>query len=215
MAGLGDGLNDVSMLREVDLPVIVRSDLNGATGRMLRKVPTAQVTSACGPAGWAEAVTSLLNSWREPPPGGRDQPGRACQSRIRRAREQLSGIGKADLVVGFEPERGAIGHCRLRRPGSRCSGRAGTARTAFHGRTAAVVASAALDAAVVFVPIRADSPLHRALYGVPGRSAFGRSFAAEFLDARACAVVDADLRSITPEWIHLLIAPSSSRAPTS
>ena len=27
MAGLGDGLNDVSMLREVDLPVIVRSDL--------------------------------------------------------------------------------------------------------------------------------------------------------------------------------------------
>jgi mannosyl-3-phosphoglycerate phosphatase len=68
MAGLGDGLNDVSMLREVDLPIIVRSDLNGATGRMLRKVPTAQVTNACGPAGWAEAVTSLLDGWREPQP---------------------------------------------------------------------------------------------------------------------------------------------------
>jgi len=79
MAGLGDGLNDVSMLREVDLPVIVRSDLNGATGRMLRKVPTAHVTSSCGPAGWAEAVTSLLDGWREPQPSGwaRYWPGRA------------------------------------------------------------------------------------------------------------------------------------------
>ena len=65
LAGLGDGLNDVAMLREVDLPVIVRSDSNGATGRMLRKVPTAHVTSACGPEGWAEAVTALLDGWRD------------------------------------------------------------------------------------------------------------------------------------------------------
>lgn len=71
MAGLGDGLNDVAMLREVDLPVIVRSDSNGATGRMLRKVPTAHVTSSTGPAGWAEAVTSLLDGWREPQAGKR------------------------------------------------------------------------------------------------------------------------------------------------
>jgi mannosyl-3-phosphoglycerate phosphatase len=79
MAGLGDDLNDVSMLREVDLPVIVRSDINGATGRMLRKVPTAHVTNSCGPAGWAEAVTSLLDGWREPQPSAwaRYWPGRA------------------------------------------------------------------------------------------------------------------------------------------
>jgi mannosyl-3-phosphoglycerate phosphatase len=79
MAGLGDDLNDVAMLREVDLPVIVRSESNGATGRMLRKVPTAHVTDACGPAGWAEAVTSLLDGWREPQPSGwaRYWPGRA------------------------------------------------------------------------------------------------------------------------------------------
>jgi mannosyl-3-phosphoglycerate phosphatase len=70
MAGLGDDLNDVAMLREVDLPVIVRSESNGATGRMLRKVPTAHVTDACGPSGWAEAVTSLLDGWREPQPSG-------------------------------------------------------------------------------------------------------------------------------------------------
>ena len=44
---------------------------------------------------------------------------------------------------------------------------------------------------------------------MPGKgSAFRTVFrAAEVLDARACAVVDADLRSITPEWIHLLLAP--------
>jgi len=79
MAGLGDGLNDVAMLREVDRPVIVRSDSNGATGRMLRKVPTARVTEACGPAGWAEAITSLLDGWREPQPSAwaRYWPGRA------------------------------------------------------------------------------------------------------------------------------------------
>jgi mannosyl-3-phosphoglycerate phosphatase family protein len=66
MAGLGDGLNDVAMLREVDLPIIVRSDSNGATGRMLRKVPTAHVTESSGPAGWAEAGSSLLDGGREP-----------------------------------------------------------------------------------------------------------------------------------------------------
>ena len=45
--------------------------------------------------------------------------------------------------------------------------------------------------------------------GIPGKgSAFRTIFlAAELLGARACAVVDADLRSITPEWIQLLVEP--------
>lgn len=45
--------------------------------------------------------------------------------------------------------------------------------------------------------------------GIPGKgSAFKAIFeAAITLDARACAVVDSDLRSITPEWIELLIKP--------
>jgi len=64
MAGLGDGLNDMSMLRAVDRPFIIRSDMNGATSRLLRKVPTALVTQASGPAGWAEAVTALLDGWQ-------------------------------------------------------------------------------------------------------------------------------------------------------
>jgi glycosyltransferase involved in cell wall biosynthesis len=46
-------------------------------------------------------------------------------------------------------------------------------------------------------------------HGIPGKgSAFRTIFAiARALDVRACAVVDSDLRSITPEWIELLIKP--------
>jgi hypothetical protein len=45
--------------------------------------------------------------------------------------------------------------------------------------------------------------------GLPGKgSAFRTIFrVAQRLGVRACAVVDSDLRSITPEWIQLLIAP--------
>jgi len=45
--------------------------------------------------------------------------------------------------------------------------------------------------------------------GIPGKgSAFRAVFdIAQSLDAKACAVVDSDLRSITPEWIELLIKP--------
>lgn len=46
-------------------------------------------------------------------------------------------------------------------------------------------------------------------HGIPGKgSAFRTIFEiAEALDVKACAVVDSDLRSITPEWIELLIKP--------
>jgi len=46
-------------------------------------------------------------------------------------------------------------------------------------------------------------------YGIPGKgSAFRTIFeAAKSLNAKACAVVDSDLRSITPGWVELLIRP--------
>ncbi len=55
-------------------------------------------------------------------------------------------------------------------------------------------------------------PVHRLSFpyhGIPGKgSAFRLIFQmANRLGARACAVVDADLRSITPEWIDLLLRP--------
>lgn len=46
-------------------------------------------------------------------------------------------------------------------------------------------------------------------HGIPGKgSAFRTIFEiASALEVKACAVVDSDLRSITPEWIELLIKP--------
>jgi len=46
-------------------------------------------------------------------------------------------------------------------------------------------------------------------HGLPGKgSAFRALFEiAAALDAKACVVVDSDLRSITPEWIELLVMP--------
>jgi len=45
--------------------------------------------------------------------------------------------------------------------------------------------------------------------GIPGKgSAFKAIFEiADALNAKACAVVDSDLRSITPEWVELLLEP--------
>ena len=55
-------------------------------------------------------------------------------------------------------------------------------------------------------------PIHRITtpyHGIPGKgSAFRTIFEiASRLGARACAVLDSDLRSITPEWVELLIHP--------
>lgn len=57
-----------------------------------------------------------------------------------------------------------------------------------------------------------ETPVHKMsvpYHGIPGKgSAFRFIFqAADCLEADACAVVDADLRSITPEWVQLLLAP--------
>jgi glycosyltransferase involved in cell wall biosynthesis len=53
--------------------------------------------------------------------------------------------------------------------------------------------------------LKLTTPYH----GIPGKgSAFRAIFEiASALNARACAVVDSDLQSITPEWVDLLIRP--------
>ena len=58
--GLGDGPNDVPMLRSVDRPVIVSNPASGTTPEVLSQVPGARVTIAPGPQGWREAITGLL-----------------------------------------------------------------------------------------------------------------------------------------------------------
>jgi glucosylglycerate synthase len=66
-----------------------------------------------------------------------------------------------------------------------------------------------------FTTILASHPIHPVhkivlpYHGLPGKgSAFRAIFeAAVELNVKACAVVDSDLRSITPEWMELLLAP--------
>ncbi len=125
----------------------------------------------------------------------------------RRMAEAVDRIGRADLLVGIPSYRnaGTIGHvARTVADGLRRS---------FPGVRAVVVNSdggsddgtpdrvrAALDGTPSVVGAYA---------GPPGKgSAFRAIFeAAGKLGARACAVVDSDLRSIGPEWIERLLAP--------
>jgi hypothetical protein len=77
--------------------------------------------------------------------------------------------------------------------------------------TQAIVARTAIDFQHLFIADQ-QSILHRIVtpyHGIPGKgSAFRTIFEiARRLKARACAVVDADLRSISPEWIELLLRP--------
>lgn len=77
--------------------------------------------------------------------------------------------------------------------------------------TQEVVARAVADLTAMFIGDR-QSPLHKIItpyHGIPGKgSAFRTIFEiARRLNAKACAVVDSDVRSITPEWIELLLSP--------
>lgn len=74
-----------------------------------------------------------------------------------------------------------------------------------------VVARAGVDLGAMLIS-ECQSPLHKIItpyHGIPGKgSAFRTIFEiARRLKAKACAVVDSDLRSITPEWIEMLVRP--------
>lgn len=74
------------------------------------------------------------------------------------------------------------------------------------------VLSASVDFSRLLMVATSLSGVHRLSFpyhGIPGKgSAFRMVFdMARRLGARACAVVDSDLRSITPEWIDLLVRP--------
>jgi len=79
--------------------------------------------------------------------------------------------------------------------------------------TAEAVGAAEFDTpAAILATSHPLNPVHKIVtpyHGIPGKgSAFRTIFAiAQRLKAKACAVVDSDLRSITPEWIELLLGP--------
>jgi glycosyltransferase involved in cell wall biosynthesis len=65
------------------------------------------------------------------------------------------------------------------------------------------------DLLLVSHPVQASQRISTPYHGLPGKgSAFRTIFAvAKRLNAKACVVVDSDLRSITPGWIELLAQP--------
>jgi glycosyltransferase involved in cell wall biosynthesis len=129
-------------------------------------------------------------------------------------------VGKSDILVGIPSYNNArtIGHVVR-------AVQAGFGKY-FHDKkcilvnsdggstdgTADVVRQTTIDDfSSILVTHRATSPVTIAtLYrGVPGKgSAFRTIFKiADLLNVKACAVVDSDLRSITPEWLELLLKP--------
>jgi hypothetical protein len=134
--------------------------------------------------------------------------------------ERLREVGTAELVVGIPSYDNArtIGHVvRAVAAGlaKHFPGRGAVIVNSDGGSrdgTPQVVASAELGSPQAILARHPLGPVHRILtpyHGVPGKgSALRTIFAiAERLGARACAVVDSDLRSITPEWVELLLGP--------
>ena len=124
-----------------------------------------------------------------------------------RLRSGITGIGSADVVVGIPSFRNAatIGHV--------ASTAAKGLREHFPGARVAIVNAdgGSEDGTPARVVEGASGvPVAVGRYiGPPGKgSAFRAIFTAVgMLGARACAVVDSDLRSITPQWIGRLVTP--------
>ncbi|MEP6693270.1 MAG: glycosyl transferase family 2 [Chloroflexota bacterium] len=127
-----------------------------------------------------------------------------------RLRDGLAEIGAADVVVGIPSFRNAatIGHV--------AATAAKGLRTHFAGAKVAIVnADGGSEDGTPdrVVEGAAGVPVAVGRYiGPPGKgSAFRAIFTAVgMLGARACAVVDSDLRSITPDWIGRLLMPITS-----
>lgn len=58
--GLGDSANDVSFLREVDHPVLIRSRDGSWNPKVLSEMPAIQKSREPGPRGWSESVERIL-----------------------------------------------------------------------------------------------------------------------------------------------------------
>ncbi len=134
--------------------------------------------------------------------------------------ERLREIGAADVLVGIPSYNNArtIGHvvraaaAGLAKyfPDQRAvivNSDGGSSDGTPHGVAAADDTSP--ETILVRHPVSVVHKIVTPYYGVPGKgSAFRTIFEiARRLDVRACAVVDSDLRSITPEWIELLLGP--------
>jgi glucosylglycerate synthase len=129
-------------------------------------------------------------------------------------------LGRADIVIGIPSYRNArtIGHVvRAAHLGLAkyfpqfTSVIVNSDGGSTDGTREAVLSAQVEDARVLMLrhPLLPVHRLSMPYHGIPGKgSAFRMIFGmGKLLEARACAVVDSDLRSITPEWIDLLLRP--------
>lgn len=136
------------------------------------------------------------------------------------ARRAAESIRQADIVVGIPSYNNArtIGHVVR----AACAGLAkyfpqmkaviiNSDGGSTDGTPQAVLSTHVEDAHLLLLntPLSGVHRLSLPYHGIPGKgSAFRLIFQmASHLEAKACAVVDSDLRSITPEWFDLLLRP--------
>jgi hypothetical protein len=134
--------------------------------------------------------------------------------------ERLHELGSVDLLVGIPSYNNAPTIAHVVRaaaagvakyfPGSRAV--IVNSDGGSKDGTPEVVAAAEFGSPSAILVSHPVEPVHKIVtpyHGVPGKgSALRTIFAiAERLHARACAVVDSDLRSITPPWMELLLGP--------
>ncbi|MGE5489390.1 MAG: glycosyl transferase family 2 [bacterium] len=135
-------------------------------------------------------------------------------------RRAIRELGSADIVVGIPSYNNAstIGHVvRAAQAGlakyfPQFSSVIVNSDGGSRDGTREQVLSARVEEAHLLLLSTPLLPVHRLSFpyhGIPGKgSAFRMIFRmAKSLGAKACAVVDSDLRSITPEWIDLLLRP--------
>lgn len=136
------------------------------------------------------------------------------------AQEAVQAVQQADIVIGIPSYNNArtIGHvvqaahAGLAKYFSQFSAVIVNSDGGSKDNTRDVVlGSAAPDSHLLMLttPLKAVHRLSFPYHGIPGKgSAFRMIFQmAKDLNAKACCVVDSDLRSITPEWIDLLLRP--------
>ncbi len=134
--------------------------------------------------------------------------------------EQIGEIGAADIVVGIPSFNNArtIGHVvRAVQAGlgkyfpDRRAVLVNSDGGSSDGTTDMVRNTSIEDFSAILLHHRV-APISKIAFpysGIPGKGSAFRSIfeVARMLDAKACVVVDSDLRSITPEWIELLVKP--------
>ncbi|HJS59039.1 MAG TPA: glycosyl transferase family 2 [Vicinamibacteria bacterium] len=134
--------------------------------------------------------------------------------------QRLSEIGSVEVLVGIPSFNNArtIGHV-VRAAAAGLAKHFGNSHSVIVNSdggskdgTPEAVAAAEFSSPATILVSHPLSPVHKIVTpynGIPGKgSAFRTIFAiAERLQAKACVVVDSDLRSITPEWIELLGGP--------